>query len=122
MIALRKESFELIKKESKYMGLLFLIALAIFQAAFFSESFFAVLRTVLSIFWLFAIPGYFAVLYWGDKINFAERVFIGIALSAAIIGIFSYYLGLAGLNVKYDAILLPSLVIIIGFAAAVLKK
>ncbi|MBI2658934.1 hypothetical protein HYX05_02410 [Candidatus Woesearchaeota archaeon] len=50
-----------------------------------------------------------------------ERFVIGIALSAGITGIFSYYLGLIGLNIKYHAVLLPSVIIIAGFIILIKK-
>ncbi len=114
LIALKKELFSVIKKELMYIGLLFLIVLIIFKIAFFKENITIILRTVLSLFWLFVLPGYFIMFYWNEKINFIERFVIGIALSAAIIGIFSYYIGLMGLNIKYHAILLPVVLILIG--------
>lgn len=117
-----KETFNAVKDESKYMGLLFLLALIIFKIIYFKESLIVLLRYVISLFWLFAAPGYFIMLYWRESLDFAERIIIGIALSAAIIGISSYYIGLMGLNIKYHAILLPLAVIIIGFVINLYKK
>ena len=111
---MKKEVFEIIKKELKYMGILFLLVLIIFKIAFYKENLVVLFRNVLSLFWLFVLPGYFIMLYWKEKIGFLERFIIGIALSAAIIGIFSYYLGLIGLNIKYHTILLPLVLILIG--------
>lgn len=114
LIALKKEVFELIKKELQYIGSIFLIVLIIFKIAFFKEEIFVLFRTVLSLFWLFVLPGYFILLYWKEKISFMERFFIGIVLSAGIIGISSYYSGIMGLNIKYHAIILPLVLILIG--------
>lgn len=111
---MKKEVFELVKKELQYIGILFLIILMIFKIAFFKEDIFVLFRNVLSLFWLFALPGYFIMLYWEKELGFTERFVIGIAISAAIIGIFSYYLGLIGLNIKYHAIILPLILILIG--------
>ena len=113
--ALRKEVFDLILKELKIIGILFLTALAIFKIAFFNESIFVVLRTVFSIFWPFLIPGYFIMFHWHEKLDLTERIIAGTMLSAAILGIFSYYLGLIGLNIKYSAIILPIVLILSGF-------
>ena len=96
------------------MGILFLIALIIFKIAFFKEGFVFLLRTILSLFWLFALPGYFMMFYWKEKMGFSERFAIGIALSAGVIGISSYYLGFAGFNIKYHNIFLPAVLIIVG--------
>ena len=122
LIALNKEVFNFIKEESKYIGIVFIAALVIFQSIYYKENFLVVLRIIASLFWLFAIPGYFAMLYWKEKLEFTERLIVGIALSAALIGIFSYYLGLMGLNLKYHAFLLPLMIIIIGLIAVMKKK
>ena len=119
---MRKEVFDTLKKEFQYIGLLFLLALVIFKAVFFKENLLGVFRTVLSIFWLFALPGYFIMLYWKEKLEFAERIVIGIALSAGATGILSYYIGLIGLNIRYHAVLLPLAIIIAGLIAAINKK
>ena len=119
---MNKEAFNSIKEESKYIGILFVIWLAIFKIIYFKESIAVLLKIVASLFWLFVIPGYFAMLYWREKLEFAERFVIGVLISAGVIGIFSYYAGLMGLNIKYHAFVLPPAIIIIGFAAAMKKK
>jgi uncharacterized membrane protein len=121
VIALKKEVFELVKKEAQYMGILFLLALIIFKIAFYKENLAVLFRNVLSLFWLFVLPGYFILLYWREKLDFMERFIVGIMISAAITSIARYYSGLIGLNLKYHAILLPLVLIIIGIAAAIRK-
>ncbi len=118
---MKKEVFEDMKKELMYIGLLFIIALVVFKIAFFKEEVTVLLRTVLSLFRLFVLPGYFILLYWREKLDFMERFIVGIMISAAITSIASYYIGLIGLNLKYHAILLPLVLIIIGIAAAIRK-
>ena len=120
-IALKREVSDDLVKELKYLGILVLLAFIIFKIAFYKENFVVLLKTVLSLFWLFVFPGYFAMLYWKEKIGFLERFFIGILLAAAIIGISSYYVGIAGLNLKFHAIILP-LIIISAAVIANLKK
>lgn len=119
---MKKEVFDYIKREFQYIGLLFALALVIFKIAFFNEEIIILIRTVLSLFWLFVLPGYFFMLYWKEKLVFMERFVMGIALSAAIIGILSYYLGIIGLNIKYHTILLPLALMIFGLAIAIKKK
>lgn len=119
---MKKEAFEVIKKEFKYVGLLFLAALVIFKIVFYKENFIVLVRYVLSLFWLFVLPGYAIMLYWMERLDFLERVIAGIALSAAITGISSYYIGLLGLNIKYHAVLLPLAVILAGYFAAIKKS
>ena len=111
---MKKEIFDVIKKEMMHIGLLFLLALIIFKIAFFKENFIALLRNVSSLFWLFALPGYFIMLHWRENLEFIERLVIGIALSAGAIGVFSYYAGIIGLNVRYHAIIFPIVLIAAG--------
>ena len=111
---MKKEIFDFVKRELRYIGILFLLVLVIFKIAFFKENLLVVLRNVVSIFWLFVFPGYFIMLYWKEKLEFVERLIIGIILSAAVIGISSYYLGLIGLNIKYHSVVLPIILIFIG--------
>lgn len=118
---MKKEIFESLKKELQYIGLLFLIALVIFKIVFFKENLIVLLRAVASLFWLFVLPGYAIMLYWKERLEFLERIAVGAAVSAAIIGIFSYYIGLLGLNIKYHGILLPLIIILIGFAIIIKK-
>ena len=119
---MNKEVFNSIKEESKYIGILFIVGLVIFKIIYFKESLAVLLKIAASLFWLFAIPGYFAMLYWKNKLEFTERFVVGIALSAALIGISSYYLGLVGLNMKYHAFILPPLIIVTGLISAMRKK
>ena len=116
---MKKEIFDL--KEIKYLGILFLLALIIFKIAFFKENIVVLIRTVVSLFLLFALPGYFIMFYWKEKIDFLERFVVGISLSAAIIGIFSYYTGLLGLDIKYHMFLLPVVLILIGIIINIRK-
>ena len=114
MIVLKKEVFNKLKKELQYIGLLFLIVLIMFKIIFFKENFIVLLRLFFSLFWLFVLPGYFLMFYWKEKLEFVERFIIGIALSVAIIGILSYYLGLLGLHIKFQTVILPLVLIIAG--------
>ena len=116
MIAyMKKELIEKLKNESMTIFYLFLIAIVIFKIIFYKENFLIILRTVFAFFWLFILPGFYLMYYWHEKLGFLERFIIGIAVSASLIGIFSYYIGLAGLNIKYHGIFLPTLFLIIGF-------
>jgi len=114
MIVLNKEVFDKVKKELVHIGIALILFILIFKIIFFKEDLIVIFRTVASIFWMFIVPGYFILFYWHEKLGFTERLIIGIALSAAVIGIFSYYLGLIGLNIKYHTIILPLTMILIG--------
>ncbi len=114
LIALSKALFDFVKKESIYLAVVFLALLLILKIVFFKENFVVLARYSFSLFWLFILPGYFAMLYWREKIEFMERIVVGFAVSAAVIGVFSYYIGLIGLNIKYHTFLLPLILIIAG--------
>ena len=122
LIALSKALFDFVKKESVYIGAVFLALLLILKIVFFKENFVVLARYTISLFWLFILPGYFAMLYWREKIEFMERIVIGFAVSAAVIGVFSYYIGLIGLNIKYHTFLLPLILIIAGIFFASKSK
>lgn len=111
---MKKETFEVAEKELIYVGIIFVFTLISFKIAFFKEDIITIFRTVFSLFWLFVLPGYFAMLYWQEKLEFIERFVIGIAVAAGITGIFSYYIGLIGLGIKYHLVLLPLILILIG--------
>ena len=119
---MNKEVFETIKKESAYMGILFLIAAAIFKITYYKEGMAVLLRSVISLFWLFVISGYPIMLYWREKLDFTERLVAGAGLSAAVTGIFSYYFGLMGLGIKYHGIFIPFILILIGIWINLKKK
>ena len=95
------------------LGISYVIGLVIFFFVFFRENPIATIRTFSSLFWIFVLPGITITYLW--KMNFLERIVVSIAISSAIMGIFSYYLGLVGLHVGLSSILLPPLFMIIGF-------
>ena len=119
---MNKEVFNIIRKESAYIGILFLALLVVFKIVYYKESITVLLRSAASLFWLFAVPGYFIMLYWREKLDFTERILIGIGLSAAIIGISSYYLGLIGMGIKYHGIFMPLALLLIGLGINLRKK
>lgn len=119
---MKKEVFDLIRKEGTYLLAIFLLILAAFKIAFYNDSFVVVSRSALAIFFMFVLPGYFGMLFWHEKLDFTQRIIVGTALAAGLIGTISYYLGLAGLNIKYHTILLPALIVILGYLLALTKK
>lgn len=96
-----------LKKEAVNLLLLFLVFMIIFRVIYSKEDIITITKTVLSIFWLFVLPGFCLMYYWHENLDFVERLVIGTGLSAAVIGISSYYFGLIGLDVKYHSVILP---------------
>jgi uncharacterized membrane protein len=112
---LDKERIIKLKNESLWLLVLLAVSLILFKIVFYKESILAILKTALSLYWLFVLPGFALMYYWEKKLGFAERFVIGIFVQAAIVGILSYYLGLLGLHVKYSGIIIPILSLLVGF-------
>ncbi len=89
-----------------------IITFAVLQAVFFAENVFTTLKTVSVLFWLFVLPGIGITYLW--DLDFIERLPLSVAISAAVVGITSYYLGLAGIDVKASSVILPAVCITIG--------
>ena len=117
-----KKIFDLLKKELAYIGILYLLMLMIFKIVFFNENLIVAVKMTLALFWLFVVPGYSLMLYWKEKLDFIERLIVGIALAGGVNGIDSYYLGLAGLHIKHHVFLLPVLLMIAGMGVFILKN
>lgn len=115
---MRKETFDLIKKEMIYVAILFFVALLLFKIAFYKESFSILLKTAASIFLLFVLPGYAIMLYWHEKLGFLQRSVMGIIIAASAAGISSYYLGILGFDTRYHAFFIPLALIASGLFAA----
>lgn len=112
---MKKELNDKIRKEAIILFYLFLTAVLVFKIIFYRENLMIILRTIFAFFWLFILPGFYLMYHWHDKLSFLERFIIGVAVSASVIGVSSYYLGIIGLNIKYHVFLLPSLFLLIDF-------
>lgn len=117
---LNKELKEKMKEESVKMISLFVAIIILLKILFYRESVIVTLRAAVSLFWLFIMPGFGLLYYYHERLGFLERLIISIPLSGAIIGITSYYIGLAGLHARYHGIILPMAVLIA--AAFLLSK
>ncbi len=93
---------------------------AIMKSVFYRQDFITTTRTALSLFWMLTLPGYALLCYWKEKLGFMERIVIGTAAGAAVTAIASYYLGIAGLHVKYHGIVLP--ISMLAVAAIITKR
>jgi len=97
----------LIKTEGGKLLLVLVGLLVIFKVVFYREGIISTSRTALALFWILILPGYALMHYWKKRLEFTERIVIGTAVAAAIIAVASYYLGLVGLHVKYQVVVLP---------------
>ncbi len=103
--------------EVKTLAIAFAAAFAIMKIAYSGESVTVVARTTLSLFWLFVIPGYAMTLYWKEHFGIIERLVAGTVAAMAVTGILSYYMGLMGLKIQNQTIILPAAVILISLTA-----
>ena len=108
------------KTQSNYneifgMVIAFILVLTLLKIVFYQETIFTLLKITASIFWLFVMPAYFIAAIWKEQITLIERLTIGVPISAAILGILSYYLGLAGLNLQIQTWLLAPIICIFAF-------
>ena len=117
---MNKETINKMKNEALWILILLVLSVIAFKIVFYKESLLIVIRVVMSIFWLFVLPGFIVMYYWHEKLEFAERLIIGVPLSTVLVAIPSYYLGLLGLNIKYQGIILPFIVIVVGLM--IIKK
>jgi len=101
-----------ILSEVKKLSISLVIAVIVFQIPFYKESFFNIIKIILSFYWLFVIPGHMILLNFRDIFDFKIRFILGITLGLGIYGILSYYIGLMGIHAKYHWAIVPALIII----------
>ena len=101
-------------KEIKTLAAAFVAAAIIIKIAYYKEGITDAIRTTASLFWLFVIPGYAITFHWKDNLGLVERLAAGTVIAMAIGSIASYYLGIAGLKIQHQTILLPAAIIVIS--------
>ncbi len=104
----------------KLLGISFLAISTIYKIAFFNETVANTILLTAGIYWLLIIPA-FGITYLIEEIDFLERCTLSIPLSAALIGISSYYLGILGVPVKTSAFYAPAVFIAISAALVYFK-
>lgn len=104
---------ESLKKDGLNIVFSALVIFLILEVVFYKESVFSNIRIVLSLYWLFAIPGILLSYVILDKIDFIERFVVGILLGAILAGIPAYYLGLLGIPIQKSIFILPSIYILV---------
>lgn len=107
-----------LRQEAAWLAAAFAAFLLILYIAYGNESIATVARTAAAIYWLFVIPGYAIMLHWRTHLGFIERLAVGTAGAMAVAGVTSYYLGLIGLKLQNQTLILPAAVVIISFALA----
>ena len=110
VLAYQKEVFPLI--ELKRHGLLVVALFVMLKIVFWNEQLVIVAKLCLLTVWMLFIPGY--LLFYNTKMEYLEKIIAGSLVSAAIIGLSSYYVGLLGLHIDYHIFVLPALLILFG--------
>ncbi|MBI2549611.1 hypothetical protein HYV83_00330 [Candidatus Woesearchaeota archaeon] len=105
-----------LRGELKLLAITFFVAAAALKIAYNKESIIEVAKVTAALFWLFVIPGYSLMLHWKDSLGFLERAVAGSIAAMAITGLASYYLGLIGLKLQNQTIILPATIIAISAA------
>ena len=113
---------ESITTEIKKLGITLIIAIAAFKIAFYKESIINILRIILSSYWLFILPGYAILLKFKENFEFSVRFILGTVLGLGIYGVFSYYLGLVGINVHYHWMIIPTAIIAVMALIILIKQ
>ena len=90
----------------------FVLFVVMAKVLFFKEDILTITRTVVAIFWILVLPGFW-LSYFLD-LEFKERFVLSVAMSAVIVGVSSYYLGLIGIHITLSAKLLPAIFIGLG--------
>ena len=114
MIALGNELISIIKKELKIIGILFIVLILLFKIIFYQESLWIIFKLIISLFWAFVLPGFALMYYWHKKLNFLQRIIIGTVFGFVLVSLTSYVALLFELSLKYQAIIIPLLYLIIS--------
>jgi hypothetical protein len=112
--------FDKIKKEMLLIMEIFLALVVILKIVYYHEGIWEIIKITLGIFWLFVIPGYAFFLYWIDILPFLERLIYGAIAALGIMGVVSYLLGLYGVHIRIDHLLIPACTVIGGITAGMI--
>lgn len=117
---------EIILKELKIIGIAFILFYAFFQAHYYKENIFIILKMVIAHFYLFIIPGYSLCLVFYDKLSRIERLILGIGVGYGLQPFLLYLINsIVKVNIMEYNIYVSAAMIIIGamlFKHSVLDK
>jgi len=104
-----------IRKEGVYIIVITVLLIGILKGVLYKENIMVFIKLVPSLMWLFVVPGFSLLYYWSDKLDFIERLIISVPVSAGIMGILSYNLGLVGLSISHHIWLPVPVIILVVF-------
>jgi hypothetical protein len=102
-------------RDGKRVLVLIISLIVIMKIIFREESLGVIARVVLSLFWLYVIPGMAFLEHWRSKLDFLTRLIVGTAAGLAIVSVASYYCGLLGLHTALHLYIIPPAVIAVSF-------
>lgn len=111
-------------KEWKSLGIAVLLSMAVLavmlQIIFYRESPLVIIKVVIAIAYLAIIPGALILHWLIPKISVVEKIIVGSLLSAALVGMFSYYLGIVGILMPVQLWILSPIMIIVAVSGKIL--
>ena len=110
-----------IKKDVRNGIFLLIIAVIAGKIIFINESVWIISKVVVSLAYLFWIPGYALLLHWYESFPSMERWLLSFAVGAAWTGSIGFLLGLIGIKMDIQLIVVPLLGIIIGLIIGMKK-
>lgn len=114
------DTIKKITDDMKRLGLSFAVLFLILKIVFFNEPFLNVILSIAALYWILILPA-FGITYLIEDLDFLERFVISVPLSAALVGIFSYYVGLMGIGAKGWTLYVPMAFIMISAIVIYLK-
>jgi len=112
----------ILQEEGKKLLLFFVALLIVYLIAYSTQDIWTVIRVVASLFWFLVLPGFVTISFWREQFSFIERLIIGIVLSMAIAGVFSYFLNLLNLHVRWYGWIIPTVVLFVDGIIVYFRK
>ena len=106
-----------VTEDLKKLGFSILAVYLVLQAVYYKENFLNVIKMVLSVFWLFSIPGMSLLYYWKGRMDFLEHIILGSIVGVGAIGAMVYLGGFVGFPVAYEPYVFPPICIVLGILA-----
>jgi uncharacterized membrane protein len=118
---LKKQHFNKIKDDVYGLIISFVILVVIFKMVVFKESLLGIFITVVSLYWLYVLPGFFVLSYWKERFSILERLIMGFVVGIVVVSLPSYYLGVFGLHMSTH-VFIPLVIIMIMSAIFYFKS
>lgn len=111
-----------VKDELMNLSALFLAVLIILKIIFYKQDLVTIIKTTFSLFWLFVLPGFALMYYWKENLDFITRLIAGTVLGISVVIVVGYNLGILGISLTIQAVIIPVLCIAIALFLFSKKK